>query len=46
MEALVSVTRVKSVELPHGKLAAHEEFPDVVAKEVKSFLDRAATDSV
>ena len=46
MEALVSVTRVKSVELPHGKLAVQEEFPDVVAKEVKSFLDRAATDSV
>ena len=39
MEALVSVTRVKSVELPHGKLAVHEEFPDVVAKEVKSFLE-------
>jgi hypothetical protein len=46
MEALVSVTRVKSVELPHGKLAVHEEFPDVVAQEVKSFLDRTATDSV
>ena len=46
MEALVSVTHVKSVELPHGKLAVHEEFPDVVAKEVKSFLDRTATDSV
>ena len=46
MEALASLTRVKSVELPQGKLAVHEEFPDVVAQEVKSFLDRTATDSV
>ena len=38
MEALVSLPRIKSVELPYGKLAVHEEFPDVVAKEVKSFL--------
>jgi pimeloyl-ACP methyl ester carboxylesterase len=46
MEALVSLTRVKFVELPQGKLVVHEEFPDVVAKEVMSFLDRTATESV
>jgi pimeloyl-ACP methyl ester carboxylesterase len=46
MEALVSLTRVKSVELPHGKLAVHEEFPDVVAKGVNTILYGSATESV
>ena len=32
--------------LDAAKLFWPEEFPDVIAKEVKSFLDRAATDSV
>ena len=40
METLASVPHVRSVELPHGKLAVHEEFPDAVAKAVKSFLKR------
>ena len=38
MEALASVPRVRSVVLPHGKLAVHEEFPDEVAEAVRSFL--------
>lgn len=38
MEALASVPRVRSIELPHGKLAVHEEFPDSVAEAVRSFL--------
>jgi pimeloyl-ACP methyl ester carboxylesterase len=40
METLASVPHVRSVELPHGKLAVHEEFPDAVAEAVKSFLRR------
>ena len=38
MEALASVSHVRSVELSHGKLAVHEEFPDAVAEAVRSFL--------
>jgi len=38
METLASVPHVRSVELPHGKLAVHEEFPDAVAAAVRSFL--------
>jgi hypothetical protein len=38
MEALASITNVRAVELPQGKLAVHEEFPDAVAEAVKSFL--------
>ena len=38
METLTSVPHVRSVELPHGKLAVHEEFPDSVAEAVRSFL--------
>jgi pimeloyl-ACP methyl ester carboxylesterase len=38
METLASVPHVRSVELPHGKLAVHEEFPDAVAEAVGSFL--------
>jgi len=40
METLASVPHVRSVELPHGKLAVHEEFPDAVAEAVRSFLRR------
>jgi hypothetical protein len=44
MEALISVTHVKSVELPHGKLAVHEEFPVHRAIERGvTFLDTAGT---
>jgi pimeloyl-ACP methyl ester carboxylesterase len=42
MEALVSVPHVRSVELPDGKLAIHEEFPDAVADVVRSFLGGTA----
>ena len=38
METLASVPHVRSVELSHGKLAVHEEFPDAVAEAVRSFL--------
>ena len=38
MLALVGLPNVRSVELPFGKLAVHEEFPDTVAEAVKSFL--------
>jgi pimeloyl-ACP methyl ester carboxylesterase len=40
METLASVPHVQSVELSHGKLAVHEEFPDAVAEAVRSFLRR------
>ena len=40
METLASVPHVRSVELPHGKLAVHEEFPDAVAEAVRSVLRR------
>jgi hypothetical protein len=36
--ALVALPIVRSVELPFGKLAVHEEFPDTVAEAVRSFL--------
>ena len=42
MEALRSLPHVTSVELPRGKLAIHEEFPDEVAAVVKSFLGGTA----
>jgi pimeloyl-ACP methyl ester carboxylesterase len=42
MEALRSAPHVTSVELPRGKLAIHEEFPDAVAAVVKSFVGGAA----
>ena len=38
MQALVMLPNVCSVELPSGKLGVHEEFPDEVARAVKSFL--------
>jgi pimeloyl-ACP methyl ester carboxylesterase len=42
MEALASIPQVQAVELPQGKLAVHEEFPDAVAEAVKSFLRKTA----
>jgi pimeloyl-ACP methyl ester carboxylesterase len=39
MEALASVPGLRMVELPKGKLAIHEEFPDAVAEAMMSFLD-------
>jgi pimeloyl-ACP methyl ester carboxylesterase len=45
IEALASVPHVRSVELPYGKLALHEEFPDAVAAAVRSFLGRTARGS-
>ena len=38
MQALAILPNVCSVELPSGKLGVHEEFPDEVARAVKSFL--------
>ena len=38
MLALVDLPNVRSVELPFGKLAVHEEFPDTIAEAVRSFL--------
>jgi pimeloyl-ACP methyl ester carboxylesterase len=38
MQALAVLPNVCSVELPSGKLGVHEEFPDEVARAVKSFL--------
>ena len=38
MEALAAVPNVEITQLPYGKLAVHEEFPDAVAEAVRSFL--------
>jgi pimeloyl-ACP methyl ester carboxylesterase len=38
MEALAAVPGMRSVCLPQGKLALHEEFPDAVAQAVTPFL--------
>jgi pimeloyl-ACP methyl ester carboxylesterase len=38
MQALASIPHVRAIELPQGKLAVHEEFPDSVAEVVKLFL--------
>jgi pimeloyl-ACP methyl ester carboxylesterase len=38
MQALASISNVRAVELPQGKLAVHEEFPESVADIVKLFL--------
>ncbi len=39
MEALGALANVRMVELPQGKLAVHEEFPDAVAEQMLVFLD-------
>jgi hypothetical protein len=38
MEALAALPGIRSVRLPRGKLAAHEEFPDATAEAVDAFL--------
>ena len=38
MEALTIVPRVQSVCLPLGKLSVHEEFPNLVAEAIETFL--------
>jgi pimeloyl-ACP methyl ester carboxylesterase len=40
MDALASLPNVRAVELPRGRLAIHEEFPEEVAEEVLSFLGK------
>src|SRR5215813_6057940 len=38
MEALAALPGVRSVRLPHGKLAVHEEFPDATVEAIAPFL--------
>jgi pimeloyl-ACP methyl ester carboxylesterase len=38
IEALALLPNIRSVALPSGKLAVHEEFSDAVAEQVRSFL--------
>jgi pimeloyl-ACP methyl ester carboxylesterase len=38
MEALAALPGIRSVQLPRGKLAVHEEFPDATAEAVDAFL--------
>jgi hypothetical protein len=38
MKALAGLKNVCAVELPSGKLAVHEEFPDETASAIKAFL--------
>jgi pimeloyl-ACP methyl ester carboxylesterase len=38
MEALAAVPSVRTVRLPHGKLAVHEEFPDATMDAIGPFL--------
>ena len=38
MEALAALPGVRSVRLPRGKLAVHEEFPDATAEAILAFL--------
>jgi pimeloyl-ACP methyl ester carboxylesterase len=40
MEALASLPGIRSVRLPRGKLAVHEEFPDAVIEAIDPFLSR------
>jgi len=40
MEALASLPHIESAELPLGKLAVHEEFPDAVVEKLMPFLHR------
>jgi pimeloyl-ACP methyl ester carboxylesterase len=39
MESLAQLSQVRSVRLPHGRLAVHEEYPDEVAAAVLPFLN-------
>ena len=47
MEALAALPGVRSVRLPRGKLAVHEEFPDATAEAIEAFLreDHAGSNS-
>jgi pimeloyl-ACP methyl ester carboxylesterase len=38
MEALAALPNVRSIRLPHGKLAVHEEFPDATVEAIAPFL--------
>jgi pimeloyl-ACP methyl ester carboxylesterase len=38
MEALATLPNTRVAILPSGKLSVHEEFPDAIASEIKSFL--------
>lgn len=40
MEALAAVPGVRTIILPQGRLALHEEFPDPVAEAIFRFLDQ------
>ena len=42
MEALAALPGVRTVRLPRGKLAVHEEFPDATAEAIEPFLQRAS----
>jgi pimeloyl-ACP methyl ester carboxylesterase len=39
MEALAALPGIRSIRLPRGKLAVHEEFPDATAEAIDAFLD-------
>jgi pimeloyl-ACP methyl ester carboxylesterase len=41
MEALAALPGVRTVRLPRGKLAVHEEFPDATVEAIEPFLQRA-----
>jgi len=43
MEALASLPHIESAELPLGKLAVHEELPDVVVEKLMPVLHRLGT---
>ena len=44
VEALLFLPQVQAQELPHGKLAVHEEFSEAVAKKLSAFLYKCAID--
>jgi pimeloyl-ACP methyl ester carboxylesterase len=43
MQGLARFAHVKLVEMPAGKLAVHEEFPEAVAEQILAFADKAMT---
>jgi pimeloyl-ACP methyl ester carboxylesterase len=43
MQGLARFAHVKLVEVPAGKLAVHEEFPEAVAEQILAFADKAMT---
>ncbi len=42
MEAFAALPGIRSVILPRGKLAVHEEFPDATAEAIAAFLRAGA----